>query len=256
MTAEEEKILKAIHFWALPRTPGSRLIQNENWLQVISEDNKTSAHNEVVYSYQDDPEFENRLDETITFYRGLGTDFKWCTNPFTRPTNARELLKSRGFTNWETTHMYLRVSDSQIARPHDEVRRIGHEEMEVFLDLFIRCWNVEPVRIFQKRAQLLFDNGQTEAIYERYVVFVDGKPAGVGSLAMNPNAGYLHSTAVLPEFQGRGAYRKLVEARLHRLKNLNIKLAATVALPTSAPRLKHFGFETAWNAEVFLKTFQ
>jgi predicted N-acetyltransferase YhbS len=86
------------------------------------------------------------------------------------------------------------------------------------------------------------------------VAFLNGTPAGIGSLARNESVGYFHGTAVLPEFQGNGVYRALVEHRLKALHESKAKLAATVALPTSAPRLERFGFRKAWTAEVFLKS--
>jgi len=257
MTSEQEEILKKIHYWALPRTPGSRLIRNEKWLQVISEDNKTHAHNEVIYSDLSENDFEQKLMETTQFYEALGTNFKWCTNPFTLPKKTPDLLKKSGFTSWYTTHMYLPVSDLQLtARSSDiDVRLIGQEEMQTFFNLFMKCWKVEPELVEKKKQQLSFDHQSKKASYERFIAFYRGQPAGVGSLARNRNAGYFHSTAVLPEFQGLGLYRALVEQRLKHLSDAGGRLAATVALPTSSPRLEYFGFKKAWTAEVFLKTF-
>lgn len=254
LTAEERKILEDIHAWALPRTRQSQMIESRGWRQVVSEDYKSPAFNEVLESSVWENQLEQKVLETIELYRKVGTAFKWGVTPRTRPANTGEVLLKHGFTHWPSAAMYLRPAECTFSQNTDVVvRGVGADQMKDFVDLFMRCWNIKPEEHAPMRDQLYFDHEQS-AIYERFVAYVKGAPAGVASMVRNDDCGYLHATAVLPEFQGAGAYRALVEARVKVLQDLEIPLAYTEARElTSAPRLERMGFQRAWSIDMYLK---
>ncbi len=80
----------------------------------------------------------------------------------------------------------------------------------------------------------------------RYVVEVDGEPAGTAGLTSFPKLGFglLWGGGVLPQFRGRGAYSALLDARVEQARHLGLRRVGLYALHnTSAPIVARFGFE-------------
>jgi predicted acetyltransferase len=62
----------------------------------------------------------------------------------------------------------------------------------------------------------------------------------------------LIGAVVLDQFRGRGAYKKLIQARLADLQRAGISFAVTQArAATSAPILERMGFENAYTAKIY-----
>jgi len=259
LSPTERNLIEQFYTWGLPRTPGSRVVQSNRWFQVISGDYKSPAFNEVLFSDCEDSEIENKIVATINLYKDVGTDFKWCISPNSQPANTATLLIQHDFLNWQSRMMYARVSEFFLQAPIEgiEVRKVSPSETKAFTELFVQSWKIKPDEISLVSKQLEFDNIHTSASFERFWAFVNGKPAGVASMVRNSKCGYLHATAVLPEFQGQGVYRALIEKRIEVLKAHKVGLAITGAREqTSAPRLEKMGFSTAWQVQMFLKRHQ
>ena len=76
------------------------------------------------------------------------------------------------------------------------------------------------------------------------VAYLDGAPVGCGGISLVDGVARLWGGAVREEARGRGAYRALLDARLHR----GVERGATMALvkgrvQTSGPILRRAGFE-------------
>lgn len=86
-----------------------------------------------------------------------------------------------------------------------KVESVQSEDLESFIDLFMKCWDLPEQDRNQMADKLYFDQERTDSNFNRFIASVDGSPAGVASTVDNGKYGYLHATAVLPAFRGRGA---------------------------------------------------
>ncbi|MES3038956.1 MAG: hypothetical protein V4736_13700 [Bdellovibrionota bacterium] len=146
MTEFERQQVEQVHSWALPRTRRAKVIRTENWLQLITEEYKSPGFNEIIHSSLSTEELENKIKETIETYRKIGTDFKWCTGPKTQPANTGDALRRHGFISWFSRVMYCSLENFNFKNitTNITVRRIDISEMDFFVDLFMRCWKMDP----------------------------------------------------------------------------------------------------------------
>ena len=82
----------------------------------------------------------------------------------------------------------------------------------------------------------------------RYLVFVEGEPAGGATLGWNDGVAMLGGDAVLPRFRGRGLQKALIRARLRDARAAGCDLATASTLP-STPSQRAYeacGFRVAY----------
>ncbi len=81
-----------------------------------------------------------------------------------------------------------------------------------------------------------------------FLAFVDGHPAGGGTVAVSGDVAVLSGTAVLPRFRGRGLQGALIRARLAHGRDRGCVLAASATLPANASQasLLRAGFRVAY----------
>lgn len=82
----------------------------------------------------------------------------------------------------------------------------------------------------------------------RLLAFVDGEPAGGGSVGLVGPVATLAGTSVLPRFRGRGLQRNLIEARLRLAAEWGSVEICSATLPVSASHhsLVGMGFQVAY----------
>lgn len=81
-----------------------------------------------------------------------------------------------------------------------------------------------------------------------FLAFVDGQPAGGGTVAVSGDVAVLSGTAVLPRFRGRGLQGALIRARLAHGRDHGCVLATSATLPANASQasLARCGFRVAY----------
>ncbi|MFN8010072.1 MAG: GNAT family N-acetyltransferase [Holophagaceae bacterium] len=81
-----------------------------------------------------------------------------------------------------------------------------------------------------------------------FLAFVDGEPAGGGTVAVSGDVAVLSGTAVLPRFRGRGLQGALIRARLAHGRARGGILATSATLPGTASQasLLRCGFRVAY----------
>ena len=82
----------------------------------------------------------------------------------------------------------------------------------------------------------------------RYLIFVEGEPAGGATLGWNDGVALLGGDAVLPRFRGRGLQKALIRARLGEARAAGCDLATASTLP-STPSQRAYeacGFRVAY----------
>lgn len=81
-----------------------------------------------------------------------------------------------------------------------------------------------------------------------FLAWVDGVPAGAGSVGLHGEVAALSGTSVLPRFRGRGLQRALIHARLAFARDQGCVLACSATLPGTASQanLERSGFRVAY----------
>jgi GNAT superfamily N-acetyltransferase len=90
----------------------------------------------------------------------------------------------------------------------------------------------------------------------RFVAYVDGKPAGAGSLlTTEPALAQLGGMTTLPEFRNRGVQAALLQARLAHARRLGCAMATVTAVSGngSCRNIERAGFEFAYTATLLTK---
>ncbi len=89
-----------------------------------------------------------------------------------------------------------------------------------------------------------------------FVAFVDGQPAGCGSLEITGGVGWVGGAATVEEFRGRGVQAALLDHRLRCAAEHGCDLIAASALPTgvSARNLLRGGFSLAFTQLVMTQS--
>lgn len=80
--------------------PDERVIERDGWFQRITPSSPGTWHNEVIISRVSDEDAERVIDEVIATYRAIGKPTKWCTGPWTQPSDFDDRLARRGSRNW------------------------------------------------------------------------------------------------------------------------------------------------------------
>lgn len=190
------------------------------------------------------------IEEVNGIVRGWGRDRVWWVVSDIGPSAAVEAeLLRRGAVVTERTDILaipLGGGVPDVAAPDDvEVRAVEDESslrdaLRVEADAF--DWpepTAEQVRdgLAEVRA------GQVSGSVGRLVAYVDGRPAATGGWGRAGDVLRLWGAGTAHAFRGRGAYRAILDARLH----LGVELGCTLALThgrvhTSSPILKRVGF--------------
>ena len=257
----EKEIFNEVHSGPLGAqilSDGAYIIESEGWFQLVSPNRLEASRNEVIVSAISVEKAEQKIDETIAFYRKLGTSFKWVVDPKTQPDGFAELLRKKGFRSWFGRGMYCHLSDIQVEFSEDiEVEKVSIANVENYVDLSIEGWDMDK----KLRSSLIEDYSwalkQSDERFNFYIAKAGGVPAGTAGFITKKRSGYLIGGNVLEKFQGKGVYKALIKKRLDDISGLNIQLATSgTREKTSAPILERLGFKTVYRDEIFQYDFQ
>lgn len=238
-------------------TRGKRVVARPGWYQVLSPGDMGPSANEVIHSELTSENVEATIERVIAEYAAIGTPFKWCVSPYTRPLDMAALLEKRGFGSWPARGMYVDTAEARITVPTDvECELLTEANRDLYFETSFRGWNlqrtptVEEQKNFREDLDWLFANRKGVAHF--FLARVGGEAAGTAGFYLKEKSVYLVGGNVLPKFRGRGIYRALLDTRLRFARERGYRLAVTQARErTSAPILEKLGFQTAFRDQMF-----
>jgi len=132
------------------------------------------------------------------------------------------------------------------------VKKVNKPELEVLVadsDLFCQIVSItfhfsEPVI---KGIKLLLDKAEAE----NYLVYLNGKPAGAGTLLLDSNIGVILNVATLFQYQKRGCGRSLMLFLMNRAHELKLKHLILAASPMSEKLYSDLGFKKEFDIEIY-----
>lgn len=147
--------------------------------------------------------------------------------------------------------------------------RGGRSESGLGEDIDVRVCLPEERSEWARVAALGFSNGTVPELgHEEFgrimaereeailvLAWVDGEPAGTGSLVIDDAVGWLSGDATLPRFRRRGIQQEVQRRRLRLAQEAGCELAVTEAVPGGASQrnMERLGFRLAYTHVEFVK---
>jgi MOSC domain-containing protein YiiM/ribosomal protein S18 acetylase RimI-like enzyme len=128
------------------------------------------------------------------------------------------------------------------------VRTIGPDDLEAWISLMVTQSDLGGASADAWRR--ILPHLARAAGHRLVLATIDGRPIGVGLVAMRRNVGFLRSASVSPEARGQGVQRALVAERARLAAEAGADLLAAGTAPENAAsvrNLRRLGFETIWS---------
>ncbi|WP_224369411.1 GNAT family N-acetyltransferase [Hyalangium versicolor] len=173
--------------------------------------------------------------------------------PFADPSLSQELGR-RGYRVAEFQQVFVRdLSGRWPESPQVEVRPIHREEAEVFALTVARAF-MGREEVSDAEASLILPMATTPGT-TCFLAFVNGEPAGGGTVALHEGVATLSGTGIRERFRGQGLQQALIAARLDWAARQGCTLAASSTLPATASQrnMERMGFFVAYPKVVMVR---
>ena len=199
-----------------------------------------------------DEEFE-RMEK---FYRCRGSDVFIEVCPMADASFIEKLGK-RGYRVIEFSNMLIREVDPQEKfpefAPEITIRPAEPAESRLFAETVSRGFadHFEPTEELINTIQEFFSGPGLAP----YLVWIDGKPIGGGTLGIRKGIAGLFGMSTLPEFRRRGVQAALISVRLAAGRAAGCDLAMSVTQPSSGSQrnLERQGFRVVYTRTKFTR---
>jgi GNAT superfamily N-acetyltransferase len=211
---------------------------------------------------------EGELDDTIAAVRAAVreagyTGNVWTVGPTARPAGLAALLRARGFQTVSRppyepalTVMALATAPPVPTAPGIEARLCANlDEFVDALRVAMDAFNEPPEAVdgWLAAAPSLWSRQDGEDFFT-HIVFLDGKPAGMGFAASGPAGVMLSGSGVRESARGRGVYRALLAARWAHAVKIGRPGLVVHAGAMSRPILERCGFQALCGLELLEDT--
>jgi GNAT superfamily N-acetyltransferase len=173
--------------------------------------------------------------------------------PFAHPSLSQELGR-RSYRVAEFQQVLVReLSERWPESPQANVRPIHPEEAEIFARTVARAFmGREDVSDEEAAIMLPMTTLPDTACF---LAFVEGEPAGGGTVALHEGVATLSGTGIRERFRGQGLQQALIASRLDWAARQGCTLAASSTLPASASQrnMERMGFFIAYPKVVMVR---
>jgi len=181
---------------------------------------------------------EQRVDETIAFFKDKWKPFSWWIFPTDEPSNLGEILKSKGFKFKQSyAGMFLDLDNDKLKA----LEKFKCEELRIE-----KVLTLEKLKDFSKvlgEAKFLDMDDWVEAfkglsekdlqpeafpkdaLIEFYVGYVDDKPVTTGVLILHSGVANGDFLSAVPEYRGKGYAAAIMKFGIQRAKDFGCKTA-------------------------------
>ena len=242
----------------------SQTIVNDEFVQVLTETDRSILRNAVFWSVLHDNDAEEIVRKTVAKYREKKLSFRWVVGPGSEPRDLLNILirngfqkVSNGFPGAGMIGSYHTIKRPNVTHNQDNYSVHVVENKEQIQDF---------VRVMETCFPYTVDNGDflRIAIYDDvlaepkrlwyFLVKYDSEPIGILA-ARNYSDGfaYLSAGAVIPEYRRKGALKFLGNHVIEFLREMGITTYTTQTLPNTSERLcKKMGFETVCQVDTLI----
>lgn len=196
----------------------------------------------VVRTRLSDAQVPAALHEVRRAHRGVRS--RWMVTPGSRPVGIERALAGAGYRRvLEHRAAVLRVDAWRTVETAFEVRRVeDRDALSALYDVVEQAFgHARPDDLDEEVAEC----APRGARVNRYVVYDRGRPVAAGGLNAYPalRFGLLWAGGTAPDARGRGAYRALLQARMHEARRMGLDAVGLYArVETSLPIVTRLGF--------------
>jgi GNAT superfamily N-acetyltransferase len=197
-----------------------------------------------------DKDAEERVRETVAWFRDRGTPFRWWLTPSMRPRRLIDILAANGLRHYYyATGMVADITGGGPVRevPGLSIVRVGDEaELETWVDVFATGFSIpEPAKAVWRDVYTRLDT------WRHFVGVLDGKPVATTSLCLGGEIGGIFHVVTLPEARGRGVGAAITAAAVRDAARAGCRVAALQASEMAVSVYRSIGFDVVCDLELY-----
>ena len=183
------------------------------------------------------------IESQVMYYRNLGASFEWKTYSHDTPADLVARLERFGAEVQDTEALVaIDAAAPGAIQSKVDIRQVSDETT-------LSDFKSVAESVFGKDYSLTTNAlrshiAANSALHTAYIAYVDGNPASIGRLYLDPQSKFagLYGGGTLEQFRGHGFYRAVVLHRTSIAAEYGAQYATVDALPTSRPILEKLGF--------------
>jgi ribosomal protein S18 acetylase RimI-like enzyme len=192
------------------------------------------------FSYTEN--IEARLDALMAKAPSMAPIAFWVDPENCNP-QVIEALKTRSFVSiGRYPAMTWEVKPTDL--PKFEVREA---DLDVFHDILGICLN------YNEEAQQASLNLLRDKRGEHYLIYLEGKPVGTGTLFVHKDMGMVAHIATLPEYQKRGIGRAMMQYIMNQASERGLKKLVLYSSHVAEKLYLNLGFQKVGDAEIYIR---
>lgn len=193
---------------------------------------------------------EERVRETVSWFRDRGTPFRWWLTPSVAPPNLIDILAANGLRHfYYATGMVADISGGGPKRdvPGLEIVRVEDEKtLATWVDVFARGFSMPD-----RARAIWYDVYSRLDTWRHFLGILDGKPVATTSLCLGGEIGGIYHVVTLPEARGRGVGAAITAAGVRDAAEAGCKVAALQSSEMAVSVYRGIGFEAVCELELY-----
>lgn len=201
-------------------------------------------YNIVTHLYCERNDLGKKVDELIEKAPKIFFPSFWVY-PENRNDVLLETLIQRGYKSISSMPIMVWHVIEIKEKPNHKIL-LANAENSIFWQIINNAFQMKDC---EKIFPSLFHHRQVE----NYLVYLDDKPVGAGTLFVDRNIGVISNVATLSEYQKRGCGRSMMLFLMKRAYELGLKDLILGASPASKKLYFDIGFEKQFDIEVYAR---
>ncbi|MGC5328043.1 GNAT family N-acetyltransferase [Brevibacillus sp. SYSU BS000544] len=190
----------------------------------------------------------NNLDEILDVYHKESLTPCFDMTPNHLNEEVAKALFDRGYVSAEQLAFLQWQPQWKDEHTHDlSIVAVTAENVDVLMDMISQSMGGVDQEIIDKKKAYFY-----QPHFQNYLAYVGDEAAGMGSLFLSGDAGYIANDYTIPQFRGRGCQSALVIHRMNEVKKMGLAQIYTDVEfgTTSHNNMLKLGFQT-----IFLNSF-
>lgn len=195
----------------------------------------------------------DKVEKILEVYHSKGITPCFDMTPNNINEETSKLLSTYGYLNVEQL-VFMHLTPKIDEKIDDEVKivEVNEENAEEFVNIIIRSnggMNIDNQVIERKKKYFYEPN------FKNYIAYIDNEVAGMASLFISEEKGYIANDFTFEKFRGKGVQKVLLKHRINKALELGIKkLYTDVEFGSiSHNNMEKLGFKTIFINSFFIK---
>lgn len=184
--------------------------------------------------------------ESILKIAPEGKPLSFWIDEFQDATVLKEELETRNFKK-AVTIPFMVWNVAALEKPTTEIKRTTPKTFDLFTRILGSVFGLDDKTAHDYGILL----GRSSA--EHYIIYVDEKAVGAGTLFVSGNTGLILNIAVLPEYQRKGLGSAISQFLMHRAYELKLEKVVLNANPAAISMYQKLGFKTTYDLDIYAK---